>query len=149
MEKKIAQVLRENRIRVTPQRILVYGILNSRQEHPTVELIYSRLKEKHPSVSLATVYTILELFKRKNLVRELRIRFDKSSFDSVMRPHHHFLCRKCGRITDVDMPPCIASRHGQVDGNIIEEFHGYFYGLCNQCRAPESKSCRGRLKAPA
>jgi len=146
MEKTIAQVLHENRIRVTPQRMLVYKILNGRQEHPTVESIYARLKERHPSVSLATVYTILELFKRKSLVRELRIRFDRSSFDSVMRPHHHFLCRKCGRIADVDMPPCIASRHGQVDGNKIEEFHGYFYGLCNQCRAPESKLKRGAKK---
>ncbi len=137
---KIAKILRDNGIRVTPQRILVYEILRSGREHPSVESVYERLRVRHPSVSLATVYAILELFKSKSLVRELRIRFDKSSFDSVTRPHHHFLCRKCGRIIDVDLPPCLATRQGRVGGNLIEEFHGYFYGLCDCCRKGGARS---------
>ncbi len=127
-------VLKENGIRVTPQRLGVYDVLCSENKHLTVEEIYRKIKVKFPAISLATVYTILELYARKNLVREIRITFDKSCFDGRMDSHHHFLCKKCAKIFDIDLQPCPALKRSEVNGHLIQELQGYFYGICRDCR---------------
>ncbi len=127
-------ILKANDIRVTPQRLGVYDVLCSENKHLTAEGIYRKMKVKFPAISLATVYTILELYARKNLVREIRITFDKSCFDGRMDFHHHFLCKKCAKIFDVDLHPCSALQRLEVNGHLIEELQGYFYGICRDCR---------------
>ena len=52
----IAQKLREEGYKVTPQRIAIYNVLYAENNHPTAEMIYQSLREDHPSMSLATVY---------------------------------------------------------------------------------------------
>ena len=127
-------ILKENNIRVTPQRLGVYDVLCDGNKHLTVEEIYRKMKVKSPAISLATVYAILELYSRKNLVREIRINFDKSCFDGRMDSHHHFLCKKCAKIFDVDLHPCPALQRSEVNGHVIQELQGYFYGICCDCR---------------
>lgn len=126
-------ILKEHGIRLTPQRLAVYEMLKSDRTHPTAEAIYGRLKKKHPALSLATVYAILELFQEKKLVRQLRIKAHESCFDGMTEHHHHFYCRKCGVVYDVEMPPCLASREGRAHGHHIEEIQGYFFGICKSC----------------
>ena len=128
------KILKENNIRVTPQRLGVYEVLCSENKHLTAEEIYRKIRVKFPAISLATVYTILELYGRKDLVREIRINFDKSCFDDRMDSHHHFLCRKCKKIFDIDLPPCTALKNSEVNGHIIQELQGYFYGICRDCK---------------
>lgn len=134
MKDRIA-ILKENGIRITPQRLGVYEILCNENKHLTVDEIYRKMKVNFPAVSLATVYTILELYGRKKLVREMRITFDKSCFDGRMDSHHHFLCKRCGKIIDIDLHPCPALQRSEVNGHLIQELQGYFYGICSDCRA--------------
>ena len=67
----IAQKLREEGYKVTPQRIAIYNVLYAENNHPTAEMIYQSLREDHPSMSLATVYKTMEIFERIGLVRVL------------------------------------------------------------------------------
>jgi Fe2+ or Zn2+ uptake regulation protein len=127
--------LKEKGIRVTPQRVEVLKILSGNDRHLSAEEIYERLKLTMPAVSLATVYTVLELLKENNMVREMNIRASKACFDIRVDRHHHFLCRSCGKIFDIDIHPCPALKQGEVKGHRIEELHGYFYGLCKHCRS--------------
>ncbi|MCK4994958.1 MAG: transcriptional repressor [Candidatus Omnitrophica bacterium] len=133
MKDKIA-ILKENSIRITPQRLGVYEVLCNENKHLTVEQIYRKIKVKFPAVSLSTVYTILELYCRKNLVREMRITFNKSCFDGRMDSHHHFYCKKCAKIFDIDLQPCPTLQRSEVNGHLIQELQGYFYGICCNCR---------------
>lgn len=132
--KESAHVLKESNIRITPQRLGVYKILRQEARHLTVDEIYEKIKKRFPSVSLATVYTILELFKEKNLAQEIRIKNDKSCFEIRVDGHHHFLCKKCGQIFDVDITPCPSLEKKEVDGHLIGEHRGYFYGICRDCK---------------
>lgn len=127
------KILKEKSIRVTPQRAEVLKVLYNEGGHLTAEQIYERIKAKLPAVSRATVYTVLELFKKNSIVREICIRPGKASFDSRIDNHHHFFCRQCGEIFDIDMRLCPAVRKEEINGHKIEELHGYFYGLCNNC----------------
>ena len=57
----IAQILRSEGFKVTPQRIAIYDALRGHHNHPTAEMIYHSLRPTHPSMSLATVYKTMEL----------------------------------------------------------------------------------------
>jgi len=133
---KIAENLKEKNIRVTPQRLEVYKILynNCGKMHFTADQICKLVKKSFSNVSLATIYSILELFQEKNLVTEIRIRPDVSYFDIRITPHHHFLCKKCRKTIDIDIPLCPTLTKKEIEGHSIESFRGYFYGLCKHCK---------------
>jgi Fur family peroxide stress response transcriptional regulator len=133
-----AQVLKEKGLRVTPQRLGVYKLLREDSGHFTAEKIYFKVKKSFPAISLATVYSILELLKENNLVQEIRINFDKSSFELKACPHHHFLCNSCGKIFDIDIMPCTTLKDKKINGHTINKFQGYFYGICKDCEYDES-----------
>lgn len=128
------RVLKERKIRVTPQRVEVLRVLRCKNCHLTAEEVYEKLKPKLPAISLATIYTVLELFKGKGIVNEMHIRPDKACFDMRVDRHHHFLCTCCGIIFDVDIQPCSTLKKGEVQGHKIEDLQGYFYGICKNCR---------------
>lgn len=131
--KRQTQHLHEKNIRLTPQRAKVYEVLRSSKTHLSAEDIYRSVKRALPSISFATVYTILQSFKKYDLVQEIRIVYGKSLFEVKIEPHHHFLCRQCRRIFDVDHGPCPQLVKKSCQGHMIESFQGYFYGLCKDC----------------
>ncbi len=125
--------LEERGVRITPQRLTVYKILK-RKGHATAEEIYEEVRKSLPRVSLSTVYSILEAFKEKGMANEIRINFDRSTFDINTREHHHFYCRVCGKILDIEIEPCQPLRSRDVRGHRIECFEGYFFGVCRECK---------------
>lgn len=52
---EIAEVLRKNGYKVTPQRLAVYEAINHNPTHPNAEAIYKILQPNYPSMSLAMV----------------------------------------------------------------------------------------------
>lgn len=130
---KIVNILKEKNIKVTPQRVGVYEILRKENKHMTAEQIYEQMKRQFPTVSLATVYAVLELFQEKNLIKEIRIEFDKSYFDMRTDHHHHFFCKRCKKTFDIDIPFCSTLKQKEIDGYLIDDFQGYFYGICKKC----------------
>ena len=138
MKSNIIDILKSKQIRITPQRSGVLEVLfATSNNHDTAEEIYDKRRKECPAISLATVYTTLELFKQKGIVKELRIKFNKSTFDIVTERHHHFYCRSCEKIFDIQLPPCVALKKNEVDGHHIEDLQGYFYGVCNSCYSDE------------
>jgi Fur family peroxide stress response transcriptional regulator len=125
--------LKQLGIRITPQRLAVYKVLAA-GGHLSVETIYKKIRKDFPAVSLATVYTILEAFRNKRIISEIRIKFNKSHFELRSDRHHHFFCNQCGRIFDIDIPECSSLQKGQVQGHLIQQVQGYFYGVCSNCR---------------
>ena len=60
----IAEVLRQNGYKVTPQRLAVYAVIEHNPTHPNAEVIYRELQPQYPSMSLATVYKTMEIFAK-------------------------------------------------------------------------------------
>ena len=46
----------ERGLRVTPQRQMIFGLLQGNDAHPTVESLYERAQAEMPTMSLKTVY---------------------------------------------------------------------------------------------
>lgn len=132
IEEKIAK-LKEMGVLLTIQRYAVLEFLQDNNLHPTAEVIYQSLRGIYPALSRATVYNTLELLRQHGLVQELTIERDRARFDYRIEPHHHFLCRHCGRVYDVDTDRCPFERGKWIDGHKVEDMRLYITGICFEC----------------
>jgi Fe2+ or Zn2+ uptake regulation protein len=125
-------ILKKHDMKITPQRLEILKYLDKNKIHPTANQIYSALKKKNPSLSKTTVYNSLDVLKKFHIIDELTISKSESRYDFEPEPHHHFLCRNCGEITDI-MIECPYLEKILKGKNKVEEVHGYFKGICENC----------------
>lgn len=85
---------------VTPQRVAVYKALLESEEHPTPEALYKQVSRDMPSLSLATIYKVLDALESVGLVRAVPVVSDKRRYDANDDVHHHLVCSSCGNIRD-------------------------------------------------
>ncbi|MFQ6107660.1 MAG: Fur family transcriptional regulator [Thermoplasmata archaeon] len=129
---KYAKMLRERHLKVTPQRLEVLRFLDENRTHPTADDIYRALRKKNPSLSKTTVYNVLDVLGECNMVDVLTISGTEARYDLRESPHHHFLCKSCGVIIDVDIEGLCLDCFPEK-GHKVEEVHGYFKGICKDC----------------
>jgi Fur family peroxide stress response transcriptional regulator len=131
---ELVEKLREKGVKITPQRLAVLKFLENGQKHYTAEEIYQAICKEYPAISLATIYNTLDMLVEINEVTKLKI-----SDDNVVNyeynnsePHHHFYCKNCKKIVDIDIQ-CQIAQMKEYHGFMIDEVHGYFKGLCPEC----------------
>ena len=129
---KFVEILRENDLKVTPQRLEILKYLACHKTHPTANEIYKALKKKNPSLSKTTVYNSLDALNKNNIIHELSISKSELRYDIKEAMHHHFLCKKCGKIFDIDVE-CPNLGKMLKGKHKIDEVHGYFKGICEKC----------------
>ena len=141
--KEILERLKDKGVSLTPQRMAIAEFLNKTKDHPTADEIHRSIQVKYPTMSLATVYSALELLKELGEIQELSIRKrGKACFDPNPDIHHHLLCRKCGKILSMefDYPrTCPIIARDTINGCKIEEVQDYLYGICSECLKKESE----------
>lgn len=132
----LANIFREKKLKLTPQRIAVYKYLQSTNEHPSAETIYKALQPEYPTMSLATVYKALKTLVEVNLVQELNVGEGNFRYDGNVCPHSHIQCLNCGKVNDVE-GICFTDLNDKVkdltDYDIIAN-QIYFYGICSSCK---------------
>jgi len=64
---------KKNNLRVTPQRSLIYKELVGSKDHPSVEILYRKVKKKFPAISFDTVYRTLLTFSKIGIADILTI----------------------------------------------------------------------------
>ncbi|MCU0645536.1 MAG: transcriptional repressor [bacterium] len=129
---KYKQILVDRGIKPTYQRIKILEYLDKNHSHPTVDMIYGALYKKVPTLSKTTVYNTLDIFREYDLVDVLTITESEIRYEYVLQPHHHFFCKRCGKILDLDVN-CVYQEAMCVEGHKIEAIHGYFKGICSEC----------------
>lgn len=101
---RAVQRLKDNHVRLTPQRKTILNYLITHHTHPTVEMILADLQKHDDSISLATVYNTVKLLVNYHLVIELKNGDGSTHYDYFGHPHYHVVCDNCGKITDVKDP---------------------------------------------
>ncbi len=129
--------LRERGLRVTRPRIAVLDVLNEDRVHLDVDEITARVRRRLDSVSVQAVYDVLGALTEAGLARRIApaggpARFEARAGDN----HHHLVCRRCGRIVDVDCADGSAPCLDPVDfaGFVIDEAEVTYWGTCSDCR---------------
>ena len=137
MFEKYVELLKEKQIKITPQRLEILKYLDGHRTHPTVDEIYLELKEKNPALSKTTVYNSVDILRDHGIIQSLTISGSEQRYDYKHGMHHHFLCKKCGEIIDIDV---VCPNLGKMleCGHNVEEVHGYFKGICKKCLKKES-----------
>jgi Fe2+ or Zn2+ uptake regulation protein len=127
------KILLERDLKPTYQRIMILEYLaNKDNHHMTAEEIHEALHKKTPMLSLTTVYNTLNSFCKAGLVSAITITGTEVRYEIATKPHHHLLCKHCGRIIDIDIQ-CPISKRKHIKGYRVDEVHGYFKGVCKQC----------------
>jgi Fur family transcriptional regulator, peroxide stress response regulator len=130
-----AEVCRTSGIKLTHQRIEIFREVAQTGDHPDAERVYQGVRKRMPTVSLDTVYRTLWMLKDLGLVNTLGTAREKTRFDANLRPHHHFVCVRCGLTLDLAChkfdklsPPESAKKLGQA-----ETIHVEVRGTCLEC----------------
>jgi len=131
-------LLRSRGQRVTSQRLVILRELRRRRRHATAEEIYRAVHQDLPGTSTPTIYATLELLVELGLVRKLDVGIGASMYDARMEPHQHAVCRRCGRIEDLNLeldPRALLSAAGAADRFEPRATELVISGLCAQCAA--------------
>ncbi|MFQ3582476.1 MAG: transcriptional repressor [Chloracidobacterium sp.] len=129
----VTDLIRAQGLKLTPQRLAIVEYLQQCTHHPTADEVWSAVNAKFPMASRATVYNTLNWLLESGQLAEIQ-QDGVMRFDPNLDPHHHFVCRRCGRVEDVDYdviapwPQCtLPGRH------VIEGFELTLRGLCATC----------------
>lgn len=125
----VEQRIREAGLRLTPQRRVVLSAFDG--EHLSAGEVYDRVRRELPSLARATAYNALSDLVEAGLLQIIEVKGARL-YDTNLDPsHHHFHCRRCGGIYDVDV-------EGELGISGDEEFTVdrrtvVFTGLCPRC----------------
>lgn len=117
------------------QRESIIENLRCRTDHPTADMVYSDIRRIYPSISLGTVYRNLSLLAEEKRIQKIITDDGVLRFDYNVNPHDHFICRKCGSVSDLhilDTESLKSSVSENFEGQ-IEKCVVTFYGLCRNC----------------
>lgn len=134
--KNHSELLRESGLKATIQRLSILEILQG-TGHSTIDDIYVTVREKHASISLATVYKNIEMLLEKGVLAEVPLAGRKSKYEIKKHDHIHLICQVCGSVEDETMdaiPQEQLTRIAQKDDFILSQSQINLYGICRNCR---------------
>ncbi|MFK5676766.1 MULTISPECIES: Fur family transcriptional regulator [unclassified Ligilactobacillus] len=143
MIKEALILLRQNHYKVTKQRRALLTYLSQfEQQYVDVTVVDEYMHRLFPGMSHNTIYRNIKEFSELGII-ETQTRVHgmcvKYQCDFQHTHHHHFICRRCGRVIEVEV--CPADLVGdQLPGCQLEDHHFEVYGLCAQCVHQTDKS---------
>ncbi|UQS84429.1 transcriptional repressor [Apilactobacillus apisilvae] len=143
--KNALDTLRENKVRITPQRQIILKYLINNDNHPSVDTIYDALKKEFSNLSVATIYNSLQLFEKLDIIIELPAEDGGIRYDFFGNPHFHAICNNCGKIIDIEYPDykglekSLSQATEQQSGFKVKQSHVEVYGLCKECQTKLKK----------
>ncbi len=139
---RFREVCEQAGLAVTHQRQVIYDVLCSTAGHPSPEEVYAHVRERIPSISLATVYKNLHLFISSGIFRQVSLHHGSMRVETNHNAHHHLLCTRCKTIHDIDpallglpVEPC------QLPGGfLMQRLAVDVLGICARCQAEQPPS---------
>lgn len=122
--------------RKTFQKALTLDAVREMKNHPTADEVYAYVAEKYPEISRATIYRNLNQLSEAGEIQRFKNPCGADHYEKLSTPHYHFLCKKCGQLTDVTlsldscalMQECAEKTGGNVTSHLI-----VFEGICRNC----------------
>ena len=119
----------------------ILEIIETTRSHMTAEQIFDVLRQTYPQVALATVYNNLNRLWGEEKIRKVTVEGMPDRYDRVVR-HDHLVCKKCGRLVDMDLADLTDQLEKQVGFPILAYDLKLLY-LCDKC-ATDRKEKKGK-----
>ncbi|MGW8185464.1 MAG: Fur family transcriptional regulator [Candidatus Moraniibacteriota bacterium] len=120
--------------RLTNQKQIILDYLQNTKSHPCAEEVFQAVKKKLPRISLGTVYRNLDNFVQKDTIKE--ISGETKRFDADLSQHHHFVCKKCQHVFDLDnFNPNLKKIEKKTQSiGLCHSYQIFVYGICKKCK---------------
>lgn len=133
---ELAEAFRARGLKVTPQRQLLFTLLERDTTHPTADGLFARASAEMPGISLRTVYTTLTDLVEMGELQAVSLGSGATRFDPNVDEHHHGVCDACGSVVDLYVDGSDTLVVDGVDG--AERFTPHsasivFRGICATC----------------
>jgi Fur family peroxide stress response transcriptional regulator len=131
----LVEKFKNKRLKITPQRLGIFRILEGNSTHPSAEDVFKEIRESYPTISFTTVYKTLEIMEKMGEILRVTIDEQRKHYDPDTNVHHHIICSKCNKISDIKKEYV----KPRLPREVLDEFtpSGYqisFYGTCKKCR---------------
>lgn len=123
--------------RQTRQRDAILGVIRDSPGPLTVQEIHERGLEQVPGLGIATVYRTLKLLQEARQIQTVVLPSGDMRYEPAeLGHHHHFHCRVCDSVFDLDACPVEIPRNEPYAGGFFVEDHEVtLYGTCPACHA--------------
>ena len=132
----LIEELRTRGLRATPQRAIIFEVIEKLEGHLTAEEIYKAVKKVNAYISLATVYRTLELLQALNLITPTNLGGSQTFFALKGHGvHHHLVCLECGGIAEFsdEIFDLVRTELETEYGFQVRTDHMSLFGVCKYC----------------
>jgi Fe2+ or Zn2+ uptake regulation protein len=142
-----AQLLRAHGLRATAQRRAIYRVFaeaagaRATDAHLTAEEVFQEARRQLPELSRATVYNALGELTEAGLLGLVEGPGPRR-YDANVAPHHHFRCRRCHELHDVELAHVDVTLRER--GFRVQSAHVLLEGLCPKCAGKADEPARVR-----
>jgi len=137
MAADILRALDEAGHRLTEPRRTVASAIEARAGHFTSAAVLADARSRQPGIGRATVFRALELFMDLGIVERIDLPTGGHAYVSCQpEHHHHVVCSRCGRTTDIDDRGvrAVSKKIARRTGYRIESHRLELFGTCPTCR---------------
>ena len=123
---------------MTKQRRLILEIIAQSKDHLTAEEIFLKARATMPSIAVGTVYRNLNVLCDQGFIGRISVINQPDRFDSKPDRHHHLICSRCGKITDI----CLRDLTEPIENKLGQKILSYdlrIRYICPACREQEEK----------
>lgn len=146
-----SEYLSRHNKRRTPERFAILDCAMRSTDHFTIDAFHDSLEKEGFHVSVATIYSTLELLVDCGLVRRHRFGSDSARYERIagIANHLHLVCTRCGKVKEVrDQKLCDEISGRRYTGFGQSYFSLNIYGLCRACQKRERKADIMASKTP-
>jgi len=126
---------------VTAQRRLLLDLIREVGGYINAKEIYRRASSRDESISLATVYRGLRLFKELGLVDEIRLG-ELGCYYEIKQSveHQHMVCKYCGKVIEFESPKIgkLVDKVRRAYSFNVTKAELYLEGYCQECKKKDS-----------
>ena len=127
---------------LTSQRRLLFDLIREADGHIDAKELYRRASSRDESISPATVYRSLNLFKQLGLIDERRLGKMRCYYE-IKQPleHQHLVCQGCGKVIEFESPLIrkLADEIQREHGFNVTKIELYLEGNCPECEEKEKE----------
>ncbi len=137
------KLLKENSLKFTRQRELVFKTLYENEGHFTPEDLSALIKDQHPdlTISIPTIYRTLALLEESGIVDSLSFGAKGKKYEFGLKEHHdHLICTQCGKLIEFQ-DDVIEKRQEEIARKFNFKMTDHtmnIRGICESCQKKQS-----------
>ena len=120
--------------RNTQQRDAVAQVMRNTNGPLTIQEIFQRARRRC-DLGIATVYRTVKILSQSGQIKAVILPDGRTRYEAAhLGHHHHFRCRDCDRVFDLDVCPVKINKSMTLPGGFHVDGHELtLYGTCPRC----------------